>query len=520
MKLVWIAALGYGLYYVFGYVIDPATVPIEGWIVTAGITGVLFVTGANGSLWRLAKWALSSNSPRRVEHQQTARPAPAPAAPATVGDYIKLKLADAKENLLQTQAEETRKTAEARRQALADKAARQAATRRPEPEPIEVLPPLTLREAIARSTDRAWIVGQESARQGDDKHRPAGRLLTFDYQVNHVAIVGATGTGKTEGSAELLVYYARKYGLHVIVLDGKRGLDWERFDGAVEWHSSTIETIGSQIDQLFAIFLRRWDQMRAAQVNKIYDLPKRPRTLFVVFEEFGQLWQKIKQDKELYTRMADQIDDLFRLGRAAGIVICLMDQAPEDWSRQMRANAKFVICYKLGAGAGNTFSEYYAGKLPDKAVYSQSNVFYNAWHFDAELDLKRVCPPIVRRFLANVEPVRRPDPEPGERSQVRSYTGEPGEPEKVGGIEPVKMAQNDPPPPSEFVRMYERSRTWDEVARAYFAQQPGARQVDLTQLMARIVGDGRRPEAFKSEANRVYHLYSPRGKQYQGEVLQ
>jgi hypothetical protein len=534
MKLTYIGAIGYGAYYLFGYVIDPRGISLQGWAILTCVTVVIVIAAAHfspsrllGTLWRTA--TARSQPMRNVSTQHSQSSAmPKPSGNGVV-DFVRLSMADAQRKKIETQTEEIKRTQEAKRQAMllaeerknADHAAR-LAMRKPvvADAPAIVLPRMTLKDAIAQSTERSWVMGQESTIQGDGKYKPTGKLLTFDYRTNHIAIVGATGSGKTESTAELLVYYARKFNLHVIVLDGKNGLDWQRFDGAIEWHSATLDSIEHLLDGLTNVFQRRWDAMREAEVNKVYDLPgKPPRPVLVIFEEFGYLWSLIKQNKKLAAKLGKQVDDLFRLGRAAGIIMCLMDQAPEDWSSQMRNNAKFVICYKLNSGAGATFNEYYAGKLPTAGVFTQANVFYDAWWFDNEMDLKRHCARQTKRYIGEFVEVRKSSQDSSHELDGSSHTGELPRTFEGGG----KMAENGlkmaHPAPSEFVRMYELNRTWDAVAKEFFAQNPHAKQVELTRLMARITNDGRPAEAFKSEANRVFHRYSPNGNNY-GQVMQ
>jgi len=522
MKLTYIGAIGYGAYYLFGYVIDPRGISLQGWAILTCVTVVIVIAAAHfspsrllGMLWRTAT-TRRQQTMRNVSTQHSQSSAmPKPTGNGAM-DYFRAQVVDAKRKLIEVQTEEARKTAETKRQAMmqaeerkaADHAAR-LAMRKPvvADAPAIVLPRMTLKEAIAQSTERSWVMGQESAIQGDGKYKPTGKLLTFDYRTNHIAIVGATGSGKTESTAELLVYYARRFNLHVIVLDGKNGLDWQRFDGAIEWHSATLDSIEHLLDGLTNVFQRRWDAMREAEVNKVYDLPgKPPRPVLVIFEEFGYLWSLIKQNKKLAAKLGKQVDDLFRLGRAAGIVMCLMDQAPEDWSSQMRNNAKFVICYKLNSGAGATFNEYYAGKLPTAGVFTQANVFYDAWWFDNEMDLKRHCARQTKRYIPDFTPSSR---HLHESSREDAYTSEDHEDLDRGGVLAPKEAKNDTPPTNQREVLHEVPTDWNPVAAEFFRRNPHARQVDLARHMATLANDGRPHNNFSGLANKMYRQYSP-----------
>lgn len=526
--------------YVFGFVLDPMQFPSEHWIVFAFVVVGVTMAAAHIGPLRIVKWlwsTMTTNSrPTRLAPQQNyqaqAMPAPKPAAQAMpapkpangVGDFVKLQLADAKRKLIEVQTEEARKTAEAKRQAMteaehrraADHAARLAMRAQRAPAvvadaPAIVLPRMTLRQAIEQSTDRAWIVGQESALQADKNHKQTGQVLTFDYQVNHVAIIGATGGGKTESTAELFVYYARRFGLHVIVLDGKRGIDWQRFDGVVEWHNMTVETIEYQIDRLTALFNARLAELKNVGVGKIYDLPgKRRRPLFVILEEFGYVWSIVQQNKPLFAKLNGQIDDLFRLGRAAGIVMCLIDQAPETWSKQMRANAKFVVCYRLNGNTANVFNEYFAGKLPDKGTFTQGNVFYDAWWFADQMDLKRHCPRQDKRYISEQPvhvPVNGPVREPVRihvaESVLHEMNSEQPVHEQAGGWQNgPNSAQNSVDPTA--VEVFMNTGSWDAVAASFKQLYPQGGISDLARIMADIASDGRGYKNFKSTAAKYF----------------
>ena len=518
--------------YIFGFVLDPMQFPSEHWIVFAFIVVGVTMAAAHIGPLRIVKWLWSTmtttSRPTRMAPQQNyqAQAMPAPKPANGVGDFVKLQLADAKRKLIEVQTEEARKTAEAKRQALlqaddrraADHAARLAMRKPATVEaPAIVLPRMTLRQAIEQSTDRSWIVGQESTLQADKNHKQTGQVLTFDYQVNHVAIIGATGGGKTESTAELFVYYARRFGLHVIVLDGKRGIDWQRFDGVVEWHNMTVETIEYQIDRLTALFNARLAELKTVGVGKIYDLPgKRRRPLFVILEEFGYVWSIVQQNKPLFAKLNGQIDDLFRLGRAAGIVMCLIDQAPETWSKQMRANAKFVVCYRLNGNTANVFNEYFAGKLPDKGTFTQGNVFYDAWWFADQMDLKRHCARQEKRYIG--EQVRECGNDSGNGNGMTipdlitpvGNDGNGGNGGNEAGGEGENRWDFRAIPPS-LARSRSHSQSWDDFCKGYFELYKDATQSELRTAMAHVDGTGRKATDFGGEAFRQYHRWSING---------
>ncbi len=374
------------------------------------------------------------------------------------------------------------------------------------PPPVVIEPPLTIHEAIAQSTERSWIIGQATAVQPVEGFSGVGRLLTLDYRTTQAAIIGGTGSGKTESTAMHLIYYARQFGLHPIVLDGKEGIDWRPFDGVVEWHSMDAATIVGQVGQLTAIFNERWELLKSTGMSTIYKMTKdRPETLFILVEEFGAVQLDLKtQDKEAWKLLVSAVDRLFRLGRATGIVLCLIDQAPEKWSQQMRGNAKFSVCYKLKGGVANAFNEYHVDKLPPVGVFSQDNVFYQAWHTIEQLDIVGAFPVLKRRYLGEA-------PETLETVKNDAGNDRFSPVETIGNVE-TKGGDNEQilriPPSLE--NAFLRFRKWDDFCAEFFKWHPEATQAQLRKVMARL--DGREPESFKTEAFRYYHRYSPNGK--------
>lgn len=382
---------------------------------------------------------------------------------------------------------------------------------------IEAAPAaITLQQAISQSTERAWIVGQAAEVQPTPEgSKRAGQLLTFDYRTTHAAIIGGTGSGKTESTAMLMVAYARRYNLHPIILDGKEGIDWRAFDGVAEWHAMSVDTVVGQFEQLMSIFDKRWEWLQRNNLSTIYKASgKRPPTLFVIIEEFGSVWMML--DKSARADLAQKVDRLFRLGRATGIVLCLIDQAPEKWTPQMRGNAKFVTCYKLKGMVANAFNEYHVDRLPHVGVFSQDNIFYNAWHTAEQIDIRGKYPPLQHRYLTDTE------------------TSQPGKQESAGnsGYDDVGKAGNAPsqvvgkagegresgkaypdirPIPPSLLRLYTRTRKWDDFCAGYYKFYDDAQQAELRRVMAHVAGEGKAPSDYTGEAFRQHHRWSPHG---------
>lgn len=283
---------------------------------------------------------------------------------------------------------------------------------------------LTLADAVQRSTPNAWILGQAIEEQPIAGNRSmAGKLLTVNPQTTQMAILGASGGGKTDSAGHLLLLYARRFGWHPIVLDGKGGLDWRPFSGVVEWHVLTYDNIAGYMKQLDAIYNKRRDILLNAGVSNIYALPptQRLQPILVFMEESGVVLAK--SDKE--TKAV--LDQLFRLSRAAGIIFCPVDQIPGDfWGDQMVGNVQ-PFCFRASGQKLQAFGEYHLAGL-QTGVLSVGNVHYRVWHTAVQYDLRRL-PRLDRRYLVE------PKPAESVRESVRENVRE--------GVRPVV----DPPPP-------------------------------------------------------------------------
>lgn len=389
---------------------------------------------------------------------------------------------------------------------------------------IEAAPAaITLQQAINQSAERAWIVGQAAESQPTPEgSKRAGQLLIFDYRTTHAAIIGGTGSGKTESTAMLMVAYARKYNLHPIILDGKEGIDWRAFDGVAEWHAMSVDTVVGQFEQLMSIFDKRWEWLQKNNLSTIYKASgKRPPTLFVIIEEFGSVWMML--DKSARADLAQKVDRLFRLGRATGIVLCLIDQAPEKWTPQMRGNAKFVTCYKLKGGVANAFNEYHVDRLPHVGVFSQDNVFYNAWHTAELIDIRGMFRPLQWRCLHERPRTELRTPTQNERSQnINEHPTNADErplpvenATNVPNADVIEAAKNVKYPVPVMVRSsFVRTGSWEEAAQRYFATYRDADHIDWVKAMAELANDGRPYTAFKGGlSSNLFHKYSPKGKE-------
>lgn len=258
------------------------------------------------------------------------------------------------------------------KQAKADYAAHKLneATRPPdEPAPAPAVELLTMKQAVMQSTPRAWIMGQNPE---------TGRLATFDPRsMVHMAILGATGTGKTESSGMLAVGYALRFGYQTIVLDGKdSGDDWSFIARWATYHSVEPATFLAHLQAIYAEYKARAQAIRAAGVQWFDELPQAPRPWFVLIEEYGDLNDNMAPaDKAAATGI---LTTLVRKARSTGIHLCFIDQYPEKWDPQILMNTKTKIVYWLQDGG--IVKQWKVSTLAPAGEFYMSGERFSAWH--------------------------------------------------------------------------------------------------------------------------------------------
>lgn len=388
-----------------------------------------------------------------------------------------------------------------------------------QPAPVEPPKPkiewLTIMDAFSRSKEREWIIGQACEQQPnrESSKQAVGSLLKVDYRTTQFAILGGSGGGKTSSTGMMFLVYAKKFKLHPIVLDGKDGLDFGPLSdcGVIEWYKITPENLAGFLKQLKDIYVERHAIMRKAGVSNIYALPPSAdiKPLFVMVEEFGRVWEASGYDKEIERHF----NDLFSLGRAAGIILCPIDQAPEGWSKPMRSSAKFAVCYSAQGDALKAFGEHFMGELPLKGVFSRGNVFYRAWHTAEMIDM-RDLPPIQRRYLSEPSNAVSNDRQNNDDVSNASNAVSNDRLQVVQTPSNVSNAQTfeksvTPICPHAMHRAFERLKRWDRPSEIFFQYNPEATQADLRLAMSTV--EGKKPESYKAEAFKWYHVYSKNG---------
>lgn len=250
--------------------------------------------------------------------------------------------------------------------------------RRAEPLQIEAepdAPRLTATDALRQSTRDEIVLGQ-----ADD-----GRLCKVNLRTAvHLAIVGATGTGKSVSTGYQLALAALGRGYQVVVLDPKGGMDWRAFERVCEWHDTDVHNIGDQMWAVHCEYLRRMQIAKQYDVNHIAKLNSQELPpLLIVLEEYGDLCARMNTGTR--NQIDGWIDGISQRGRAADVHLALIDQFPQNWSKQLMMATKAKVIYKMGPGQGNVVGDWHAQNLPDHGRFRHDLHEYNAWFVEPHL---------------------------------------------------------------------------------------------------------------------------------------
>lgn len=241
---------------------------------------------------------------------------------------------------------------------------------------IPTIKQLTLVEAIKQSTDTNWTIGQNDTNYCDINI----------YDLVHVGVIGATGTGKSSSTALLMMLQALKNNFHVIALDAK-SVDWERYNNHIEAYSTDYQSFPNQVDQLCLLHEQRMLLVKNAGVSNVDELEAIPH-VFVIMEEFGFLCQSLKAaNKQQYEQTISKLSNLMRVSRSSGINFLIIDQKPNGWPNTITANVKGFICYRIKGQLGNAIGEYHLDRLAAKGEFSYEGEAYRAWFTKAEIDV-------------------------------------------------------------------------------------------------------------------------------------
>lgn len=244
---------------------------------------------------------------------------------------------------------------------------------------IPMLPPAPMiydaQAAIVAGKPDEWVIGQ-------NEH--TGALATFNpARQAHAGILGATGTGKTTSVGFLLVTQAIAHGWHVVILDPDGGIDWGIFSSHAEHHDADAETLYHQVDRIGSLFDSRVDNTES------------DRPVLIVIEEYGDLIATLRIQEHGKARHVEAVlAQIFQRGRKRRIHIVLIDQYPDNWSKQAVANAKGLFVFQLGPNQGAKVQEYHANKLPDQGSFLHNGTRYETWH--AKMEMPRLLAPMPK----------------------------------------------------------------------------------------------------------------------------
>ena len=246
---------------------------------------------------------------------------------------------------------------------------------------IDALPTvkqLSLTEAIKQSNSESWLIGQNEQAYCDINIR----------ELVHIGLIGKTGSGKTASTALLTMVYGLKSKFHVIALDAKEGVDWQRYNDYIEAYPTNYEVFPSQIDQLVALHDSRMMLVKNHGVANIDEIEGTtiPHVL-VICEEYGHVCQALQSaNKKAFNDTISKMSNLMRVSRATGIHFLLIDQLPNHWPQTIKANIGGMIGYRIKGQLANGFGMYKLGDLKPVGQFAYDEGVYVAWFTKAEVN--------------------------------------------------------------------------------------------------------------------------------------
>lgn len=402
--------------------------------------------------------------------------------------------------------------AEARRKnLLADATAQRVQAALPETSQATTEPHVTLtdRMALDWSQDGIVYIGQAS----DRDRTPA----TWDSnQAATLGIFGANGTGKTTTVATMVTLAMVRWGWKLWILDGKDAGDWDEFGNHTNVVPINRSTIGDAIQQIWDEYQQREQMMSQYRARHYRHLPSDVQAQFpqwgFVFEEYGAT--RLALPNKMRAQLDKFVNILCQKARYTGWHGVFIDQRPTDYTDEMKGNLKAIACFKMLMNQGHAVNAYEASKLSNRGEFEMDGQRY--WAFYAEpLAVTELRTLPVRVSFATV---RKPSVDGSQAfvggsvmNAIPAATNGSERHVQEANEETVHMNGGEGEGSNLLVSIYERSRSWDAVAEEFFKQSPEGTQSELRKIMAEIADDGRSPDVFKGEANRLYHAYSPHG---------
>lgn len=226
----------------------------------------------------------------------------------------------------------------------------------------------------------------------------------------HVLIVGATGAGKTKSAAYHVATYAARNRWHLILLDGKGGLDWREFEEWGEWHMADATTIARQANALAKVHNSRLALCRQHNVSEIHKIPQaqRPPEILVVIEELGAIMSgmagMVKEKK--YTEAT--LGKIVATGRATGLHFMAITTTIRDWPAAFQSNAGIKVVYRMGENQGSAVSIYDKRverlKRGQFMLAGEPGAVFHSFNMENEIGRLLPEPPGRPQLLPTIEP--------------------------------------------------------------------------------------------------------------------
>lgn len=201
-------------------------------------------------------------------------------------------------------------------------------------------------------------------------------LLDLDALVNpHIAIVGATGSGKTYLLKSLIARFALGTGRRIVVIDWNG--EYSDAVGAIGGTVAYAEQISMQeMDNGISRLLERHEilsvcfsgigseQARREVAGKVL---QRVVSMMVGSKPGGRMSTMVAVDEAWKLARGGELQQLFRESRKYGFAMAIATQLTNDMSAEILANAACKFAFRLGGGEN-------AAQLADSGFISGSDV--------------------------------------------------------------------------------------------------------------------------------------------------
>lgn len=245
-------------------------------------------------------------------------------------------------------------------------------------------------EAFARSTEDSWLIGQNVS----------GEFATLNMEESpHVALFGATSTGKTSNAAMTILLAALKHGYHCIALDGKMTNEWTRLNAYVEAYKVNSLQMAGIVEQLTVINDTRREILNKLDCDALFELEVSERPfapIIIFFEEFGAIAETLSLENEKDTTVK-RLALLLKTMRSTGMICVFIDQTYNAKAKAIYGNCLNTLAYKMGGQAGAALQAYRLKDLQPKGEFwlKATDEFYKSWHVKPEMSK------YYRHFYAN-----------------------------------------------------------------------------------------------------------------------